>query len=98
MKVQHYLCPTIEVPLIDGSGGPEDGQPGAPGEQQEMPDLAAAAAELGITEEELEAALGDPSLGSPDFAAAATELGVTEEALMEALGVSAGAANKSILS
>ena len=66
-----------------------DGQPDGPGEQQEMPDLAAAADELGVTQEELEAALGDPGQGSPDFAAAAAELGVTEEVLMEALGVSA---------
>jgi len=63
MKVQHYLCPTIEVPLIDGSGGPEDGQTGAPGEQQEMPDLAAA--ELGITEEALMEALGVSAGGPP---------------------------------
>ncbi len=67
-----------------------DGQPGGPGEQQEMPDFAAAATELGVTGEELEAALGDPDQGAPDFAAAAAELGVTEEALMEALGASAG--------
>lgn len=67
-----------------------DGQPGGSGEQQEMPDLAAAATELGVTEEELEAALGEPGQTPPDFAAAAAELGVTEEALMEALGTSAG--------
>lgn len=54
-----------------------------------MPDLVAAAAELGVTEEELEAALGEPGQAPPDFAAAATEFGVTEEVLMEALGVSA---------
>ena len=50
-----------------------------------MPDLVAAAAELGVTEEELEAALGEPGQAPPDFAAAATEFGVTEEVLMEAL-------------
>ncbi len=57
-----------------------------------MPDLAAAAAKLGITEEALMEALGDPSQGRPDFATAAATLGITEEALMEALGVSAGGA------
>jgi hypothetical protein len=79
--------PDDQSTLDDGSEG---GHPDGPGEQQEMPDLAAAAAELGVTEEELEAALGDPEQGAPDFAAAAAELGVTEEALMEALGASAG--------
>jgi hypothetical protein len=68
--------------------GLEGGHPDGPGEQQEMPDLAAAAAELGVTEEALMEALGDPSQGAPDFTTAAAELGVTEDALMEALGAS----------
>ena len=63
-------------------GGPEGGQGAAP-------DFAAAAEALGITEEALMDALGDPSQGPPDFAAAAATLGITEEALLEALGVSA---------
>jgi hypothetical protein len=67
-----------------GGGGGEGGSGGQEG-QQGAPDLAAAAAVLGVTEEELEAALGGPP---PDFAAAAAILGVTEEALMAALGVS----------
>jgi hypothetical protein len=50
----------------------------------------AAATQLGVTEEALQAALGGPNQGPPDFAAAAAELGVTEEALIEALGLTAG--------
>ena len=60
----------------------------APNNMQ-APDLAAAAAQLGVTEEVLQAALGDPNQGPPDFAAAAQTLGVTEEALMAALGLPA---------
>jgi hypothetical protein len=52
-----------------------------------MPDLAAAATKLGVTEDALKAALGDPSQGQPDFAAAAKTLGVTEAVLKAALGV-----------
>ena len=75
----------------NGQGAPQgnsDGQTpqGGPGSQQQI-DTAAAAAQLGVTEEALIAALGDPSQGPPDFAAAAQILGVTEEALMEALGI-----------
>lgn len=55
-----------------------------------MPDFAAAAEQLGVTEEALMDALGNPSQGEPDFAAAAGALGVTETELMEALGVQAG--------
>ena len=47
---------------------------------------AAAAEQLGVTEEALMDALGDPSQGQPDFEAAAATLGVTFEALQEALG------------
>ena len=59
-----------------GQGGGQGGQ---------MPDLAAAAATLGVTEEALIDALGDPNQGPPDFAAAAETLGVTETDLMNAL-------------
>ncbi|MGB3494899.1 MAG: hypothetical protein WBA57_19370 [Elainellaceae cyanobacterium] len=69
-------------------------------EQREMgqrrhrrPDFAAAATQLGVSEEALIAALGvpaePPSNGErharPDFAAAAAELGVSQEDLMDAL-------------
>lgn len=59
-----------------GAGGPGGGAGG--------PDLAAAAAQLGITEAALQAALGDQR--PPDFAAAAATLGITAEALQQALG------------
>lgn len=52
------------------------------------PDFAAAAGKLGITEQVLMTALGDPHQGPPDFAAAAAALGVTEANLLDALGVS----------
>jgi hypothetical protein len=84
---------TSELPL-DNDVRPEpemdsDGQPGDRRDQQEIPDLAAAAAELGVTEEALQTALGEPGQVPPDFTSVASELGVTEEALMEALGASA---------
>jgi len=66
-----------------GEGGPQDGQGG-----QQMFDTAAAAEQLGVTEEALIAALGDPEQGPPDFGAAAEALGVTEADLLAALGVS----------
>ena len=68
-------------------GGGVDGQNGTPNDQQSGPDLAAAAVKLGITEEELTAALGGPP---PNFAAAAQTLGITEAELMEALGIAEG--------
>jgi len=69
----------------------DTGMPGGPGHPQEgrdgpRPDTATAAAQLGVSEEALIAALGDPNQGPPDFAAAAETLGVTEAELMSALG------------
>jgi hypothetical protein len=55
-----------------------------------MIDLAAAAETLGITEEALMAAMGEPGQGAPDFAAIAATLGVTEADLMAALGITEG--------
>jgi len=61
-----------------GNDGPPQGtQPGG------LPDFAAAAATLGVSEDDLRNALGAPP---PDFEAAAAILGVTVEALQEALG------------
>ena len=60
------------------------GQGRGPGGQGgPRPDLAAAAARLGITETALQQALGPPP---PDLAAAAAKLGVTSAALRAALG------------
>lgn len=64
-------------------------QPGEPSMQQH-PDFAVAAAELSLTEEALQAALGNPSQGPPDFVAAAATLGVTEKALLAAMGTAGG--------
>ncbi len=67
----------------NSAGGPEGGAGGPP-------DFAAVAAQLGVSEEALMDALGDPSQGQPDFAAAAATLGVTETDLMDALGIAEG--------
>ena len=50
-----------------------------------MPDLAAAAKALGITQDQLIAAFGDKM--PPDFALAAKNLGISESELMKALGI-----------
>lgn len=68
------------------------------GKRRGGPDFAAAASELGITEEALKTALGVPETPPeegqrpprPDFEAAASQLGITEEALKTALGVPEG--------
>ncbi len=52
-----------------------------------MPDTAAAAKKLGITEDALKAAFGTTM--PPDLTAASKKLGVTEAVLLEALGVTA---------
>jgi hypothetical protein len=80
--------PDRVVSFPDGDTG-MDGGPGGSEGQQGMPDFTAAAAQLGVTEEALIEALGDPDQGPPDFAVAAELLGVTEAELMDALGVSA---------
>ena len=68
-----------------GAGGAAGGGAGAGGAPPaDAPDLAAAADALGITEDELRAALGGPP---PDFAAAADTLGVTEDELTAALDI-----------
>lgn len=56
-----------------------------PGMGGPMPDLAAAAQKLGVTEDQIRAAFGNKM--PPDVAAAAKTLGVTEAALLDALGV-----------
>jgi hypothetical protein len=57
------------------------------GGQMAMPDTAAAAKKLGITEDALKAAFGTAT--PPDTAAAAKKLGITEAALLDALGIKA---------
>ncbi|MCP5029260.1 MAG: DUF1566 domain-containing protein [Actinomycetia bacterium] len=64
----------------------ESSSPQTPAETEEGGPLAAAAAQLGVTERELAAALGDPDSGPPDFEMAAAALGVSVDALMEAVG------------
>lgn len=73
------------------SGNGQQGQPpqGGNGQQGQppqggRPDLAAAAAKLGISEQALRDALGPPP---PDLQAAAAKLGITVQALTDALGV-----------
>ncbi|MCB0173644.1 MAG: YHYH protein [Anaerolineae bacterium] len=70
-----------------GAGPPANGlgqQPAPPpGQPGQGPDLAAVAAQLGVSEADLRAALGPPP---PDLAAAAAQLGVSEANLRAALG------------
>ncbi len=61
---------------------PPDAPPADQSEPENPPDLAVAAEILGITEQDLMAALGPPP---PDFAAAAQTLGITEQDLQNAL-------------
>ncbi|WFB37751.1 DUF1566 domain-containing protein [Kiritimatiellota bacterium B12222] len=79
--------PDRVVAFKDGEisrGGPGGGARGERG----RPDVGAAATKLGISEELLITALGDPQKGPPNFANAAASLGVTEAELFTALGVS----------
>jgi len=69
------------------SGQPADGQNQVDGQDRPQIDFAAAAAQLGVTEDALRAALGAPP---PDFDAAAAQLGVTVDELIAALGIPAG--------
>ena len=66
---------------IGATGGPGGNGPG--GQDQNRPDFEAAAKELGVTEQELQGALGQP----PNFEAAAEELSVSIEELQNALGM-----------
>lgn len=66
-------------------GGPAVGQQQGPGQGAGRPDIASAAAQLGVTEDQLRAALGDPSQGPPDFQSAAEALGVSMQELQQAL-------------
>jgi hypothetical protein len=69
--------------LMGGQAGSPQGQPPQGAPPSGGPDLAAAAAKLGVTEQQLREALGPPP---PNFAAAAAKLGVSEQALRQALG------------
>lgn len=68
------------MPNMGGMGAPNMGGMGQP-----MPDTAAAAKKLGITEEALKAAFGGSM--PPDLALAAKNLGITEAVLRAALGL-----------
>jgi hypothetical protein len=79
-----------QSPASDRPSGDQGGQGGPGGQGRQEIDLAAAAEALGVTEEALEAALGDMSQERPDFAATAVILGITEAELMDALGIQEG--------
>jgi hypothetical protein len=85
--------PAVEQPTpAPGGDMPAPPEGGVPGDMPSFPevDLATAAAELGVTEQQLSEALGDLSQGPMDLAAAAEQLGVSEESLREALGFPEG--------
>ena len=77
------------IPTSSDAGNPANGAGQNNSQEGQRPrlDFAAAATELGVSEEALKAALGTPP---PDFASIAAKLGITEEALLDALGVPAG--------
>ncbi len=71
-----------------GQGGPQAGDSangGQNGPQNGQPNLAIAAAQLGVTEDDLRAALGPPP---PNLTSAASDLGVSVQALQNALDAS----------
>jgi hypothetical protein len=68
----HGVVDSSQIQAMPNMGGP-------------MPDLAAAAKKLGITEDALRAAFGMTM--PPDFTGAALKLGVTEAVLKAALGI-----------
>ena len=76
-----FMGLTVQTQGGGQDGAPAGGQPGA-GQPGGAPDFAAAAESLGVTEHQLQDALGGPP---PNFAAAAEMLGVSEEALQAAL-------------
>jgi len=78
---------------LDQQGQQQPGglrQGGNQGGGRPLIDYAYAAAQLGVSEQALRDALGDPGQGPPDFAAAAAILGVSEQELIAALGAPAG--------
>ena len=82
--------------LIQSKGPGGEGNPqGKDGQRRPQIDFAAAAEELGVSEETLQTALRESAAGQgkPDFAAVAETLGVTEEELVAALGIPAGRAD-----
>lgn len=87
IDMYHYHA-TWEYPYVLGCfrGRPVPMHLGGmpPGNQGPRPDLAAAAAKLGISEAQLRAALGPPP---PNLAAAASRLGISEQDLRRALSV-----------
>lgn len=78
-----FMGLTVQTQGDGGEGGPPADGEGGQGQAGGVPDFAAAAESLGVSEAELLAALGDPP---PDFEAAAETLGVSVEALQEAMG------------
>ena len=79
--------PTRTNTPVEASASTESGA-----SEREEPDLAAAAATLGIAEDDLKAALESTNSFPPDFEAAAAALGITGAELMDALGIGEGAA------
>lgn len=86
-------APSSEQPVSPPDGTmPAPPQGSVPGDRPSASalDLAAAAAKLGVTEQQLSDALGDTGQGPLDLATAAQKLGVSEESLREALGMPEG--------
>jgi hypothetical protein len=83
------LAAFSQTPSGEPNRRPERTERGERGHGQGHQSLAAAAAQLGVSETDLKAALGIPAeRPRPDMAAAATQLGVSETDLREALRTS----------
>lgn len=68
----------------------------AASEDMEVKSIEDVAAALGVTDEELKAALGDPSQGAPDYAEAAEQLGVSAGKLEELMKMLTGGGEESV--
>lgn len=81
-------------PMARGENmGSEKGRPEGPPPndnekiEKQGPDFSAAAIKLGISEQELIDAFGEPTMGQPDFEAIANKLNISVDDLLEALGM-----------
>jgi hypothetical protein len=79
-----------EVTSNQSSGFPTAGQSLEQQGRAPQIDFTSAAAQLGVSEQALREALGDPSQGPPDFQAAAATLGVSVQNLIDSLGLPHG--------
>jgi len=81
--IEEQQPPAGQDGVVSGGQPQNDGQP-------PQIDFTSAAAQLGVSEQALMNAMGEPGQGPPNFTTVANQLGVTEQALITALGIPAG--------